>query len=56
MRNNSLRMLPLEMGKWAKLKRLLAGGNSILEVPAEVWWGTKYGKGMGRIEMTAPAR
>ncbi|CAM9338028.1 unnamed protein product, partial [Ectocarpus sp. 12 AP-2014] len=35
-RNNDLRMLPLEMGRWAKLRRLLAGGNGILEVPAEV--------------------
>lgn len=36
MRNNELRVLPLEMGKWAKLKRVLAGGNGILELPAEV--------------------
>ncbi|CAM9351269.1 unnamed protein product, partial [Pylaiella littoralis] len=35
-RNNDLRVLPLEMGKWAKLKRLLAGGNGILEIPAQV--------------------
>lgn len=35
-RNNNLKVLPLEMGKWAKLTRLLAGGNGILEIPAEV--------------------
>lgn len=29
-------MLPLEMGRWSKLKRVLAGGNGILELPAEV--------------------
>lgn len=35
-RNNNLKVLPLEMGNWAKLTRLLAGGNGILEIPAEV--------------------
>ena len=40
-RNNGLRLLPLEMGRWTNLKRLLAGGNSILEVPIEVWTGAE---------------
>lgn len=35
-RNNDLRVLPLEIGKCARLKRLLAGGNKILEIPLEV--------------------
>ena len=37
-RNNQLKTLPVEMEKWGCLKRLLAGGNGILELPEQVRW------------------
>lgn len=35
-RNNELRALPSQMGRWARIQRILAGGNRVVELPKEV--------------------